>query len=291
MKGKARWLPYLLLAPAILVLAILIVYPIISAIDVSFYRTKYLIPRPEDFAGLSNFARLLGNSKFINSVWVTTLYVVFFASTTLVLGMAFAILLNERFPGRGLVRALITVPWATPMIASILIWAWMFDYQYGVLNFALRRLGLGKPILWLSDPNWALPAIVVVDVWRIFPFAVIVILTALQAVDPTLYEAAKIDGAGPVTSFRHVTLPSIRGTLGVLILLLIIWSLRRFETAWILTQGGPSGRTDLLVVNIYREAFRFHRPGYAAAMAVICLSISVVIAAIYFLRERRIARA
>jgi multiple sugar transport system permease protein len=284
---KARLLPYLLLAPAIPVLAVLIVYPIISAVDVSFYRTKYLIPRPEDFAGLANYRALLSDTKFLNSIFITTLYVMFFTLATLLLGMAIALLLNTKFPGRGVVRALITMPWATPMIASILVWTWMFDYQYGVLNYLLRRAGVDEPILWLSDPTWALPAVVAVDVWRIFPFAVIVILTALQAVDQSLYEAARIDGAGPFTSLRFVTLPAIRGTLGVLILLLVIWSLRRFETAWIMTQGGPSGHTDLLVVNIYREAFRFHRPGYAAAMAVVGLVIAIVIAAVYFFREHR----
>lgn len=285
--GKARLLPYLLLAPVIPVLAILIIYPIVSAIDVSLYQTKYLIPRPEDFAGLSNYIQLLSDPQFFNSVWITLLYVVLFTTATLLLGIGCAVLLNERFRGRGVVRALITIPWATPMIASILVWTWMFDYQYGVINYFLRQLGISEPILWLSDPGWALPAVVAVDVWRIFPFAVIVLLTALQAVDATLYEAAKMDGAGPFAAFRYVTLPAISGTMGVLILLLVIWSLRRFETAWILTQGGPSGRTDLLVVNIYREAFRFQRPGYAAAMAVVALGLSILIAAVYFLRERR----
>jgi multiple sugar transport system permease protein len=285
--GQSRLLPYLLLAPVIPALGLLIVYPIISAVVVSLYRTKYLVPRPQDFAGLANYITLVSDPKFLNSLWVTAIYVAAFATATLALGMLFALLLDQRFPGRGIVRALITVPWATPMIASILVWTWMFDYQYGVINYFRGQLGLGEPILWLSDPSWALAAVIAVDVWRIFPFAVIVILTALQAVDATLYEAARIDGAGPLDLFRHVTLPGIRGTLGILTLLLVIWSLRRFETAWILTQGGPSGHTDLLVVNIYREAFRYHRPGYAAAMAVVGLAISLLIASIYFVRERR----
>jgi multiple sugar transport system permease protein len=285
--GRPRFLPYLLLAPVLPVLAALIVYPVVSAVIVSLYRTKFLIPRPEDFAGLVNYAALLSDAKFLNSLWVTSIYVVLFTTITLSLGMSFALLLNQRFPGRGIVRALITVPWATPMIASILVWSWILDYQYGVLNYFVASIGLGGPFLWLNDPRWALAAIVAIDAWRIFPFAVIVILTALQAVDLALYEAAKIDGAGAVGLFRHVTLPGIRGTLSILILLLVIWSLRRFETAWILTQGAPAGRTDLLVVNIYREAFRYHRPGYAAAMAVVGLAISLFIAAIYFINERR----
>lgn len=287
MAAQSRLVPYLLLAPVIPVLALLIIYPIISAVVVSLYRTKFLVPRPQDFAGLVNYVTLLSDPKFLNSLWVTSIYVVVFTAMTLALGMMFALLLDQKFPGRGIVRALITIPWATPMIASILVWTWMFDYQYGVINYLLGQLGVTEPILWLSDPTWALPAVIAVDAWRIFPFAVIVILTALQAVDSTLYEAAKMDGAGPVGLFRHVTLPSIRGTLGILTLLLVIWSLRRFETAWIMTQGGPSGRTDLLVVNVYREAFRYHRPGYAAAMAVVGLFISLLIAAIYFMKERR----
>lgn len=284
--NRPRLFPYLLLVPVVPLLAVLIVYPVFSAIRVSLYQTKFLIPRPEDFAGLANYVTLFSDAKFLNSLWVTSTYVFLFVLVTLSLGMAFALLLNERFPGRGLARAFITLPWAIPMIASILVWTWMFDYQYGILNYFVTRSDLG-PVLWLSDPTWALPAVVAVDAWRVFPFAVIVILTALQAVDSTLYEAGKMDGAGPVGLFRHVTLPSIRGTLGILVLLLVIWSLRRFETAWILTQGGPGGRTDLLVVNVYREAFRFHRPGYAAAMAVVGLCISLLVAAIYFFRERK----
>ena len=164
-------------------LALLIIYPILSAVVVSLYRTKYLVPRPQDFAGLANYVTLLSDPKFVNSLWVTSIYVVAFTAVTLGFGMLFALLLDQRFPGRGIVRALITIPWATPMIASILVWTWMFDYQYGVINYLLVQLGLSAPILWLSDPTWALPAVIAVDAWRIFPFAVIVILTALQAVD------------------------------------------------------------------------------------------------------------
>jgi multiple sugar transport system permease protein len=159
----------------------------------------------------------------------------------------------------------------------------MFDYQYGILNYVLRYLGLtSESILWLSGPQWALFSVIAVDVWRIFPFAVVVALTALQTVDPNLYDAAKIDGANAFSQFRFITFPSIRPTLSILILLFSIWSLKRFETAWILTQGGPAGRTDLLVVKVYREAFRNHHTGYASTVAMVGLAISLIVAFIYF---------
>jgi ABC-type sugar transport system permease subunit len=140
---------------------------------------------------------------------------------------------------------------------------------------------------WLLSPGWALPAVILVDVWRLFPLGAVVLLSALTAVDRSLYEAARIDGAGGRALFWHVTLPGIRPTFSVLTLLFTIWALKRFATVWILTQGGPAGATDVLAVEIYREAFRNFRMGAASALAMVGIGISAIIAVAYQLLERR----
>src|SRR5690606_16438302 len=153
--------------------------------------------------------------------------------------------------GRGVIRAALTIPLGTPLVATALIWYWMFDPQYGVVNYFIRLLHLSQDgVMWLLSPQCAMWSVVLVDVWRIFPFGAIVLLTALQAVAHILYGAAAVDGAGPWTVFRRISLPSIRPSLGILILLYTIWGMKRFDTIWILTQGGPVNATNVLSVQI-----------------------------------------
>jgi multiple sugar transport system permease protein len=283
-------LPYFLIAPT-LGLVLVVIYAMAQGVVVSLYAPQRLVPRPEEFVGLANYARLLFDPAVYHSLKVTLIYTVACVIGANTLGMAFALLLQANFLGRGIARALITLPWAMPIVATALIWFWIYDYQYGVLNFILSRLGLiQEPILWLAGPQWALFAVTLVDIWMIFPFATVVLLTALQAIDVNLYDAASIDGASYPHMFRYVTLPGIRPTLNILGLLFTIWSLKRFTTIWILTQGGPAGRTDMLVIKVYREAFRNYNAGYASAVALVGLLVALLVTLIYFTLEARHAR-
>jgi multiple sugar transport system permease protein len=280
--------PYLLIAPTALLVGVLVLYPMVRGLLVSLYGGREIVPRPEDYVGLANYLGLLRSREMANALRVTLLYTAGTVSLSLAVGMACALLLSAEFPGRGIARAALTVPWGTPMVASALIWYWMYDPQYGLVNFLLRKTGvLSSNVSWLLSPRWALPAVVLVDVWRIFPFGAVVLLTALTAVDRTLYDAARVDGAGPVATFLRITLPGIRPSLAILTLLFTIWSLKRFDTIWILTQGGPADATNVLAVGIYREAFRNFHTGNAAAIAMIGITLSAMITVGYFLMERR----
>lgn len=258
----------------------------LQGMKLSLYSTKYLIPRPEDYVGLANYNRLISDPAVWNSLKLTLIYAVSTVVGAIALGLICALLLNANLKGRAIARTLITVPWAVPVVASALIWVWIFNPQQGVLNYFLSLLGLIKePQLWLISPKWALFSVITVDTWAKFPVAAVVLLTALQAVDPNLYEAARIDGAGNLAVFRYVLIPSIRSSLNVITVLFSIWALRRFTTVWILTQGGPTGSSEVLVVKVYREIFAFFNAGYASTIAVLGLVLAALVTLIYFRME------
>jgi multiple sugar transport system permease protein len=291
-RKQLHLLPYALQIPILVLIAAFVLYPMFQGILVSLYDARDLVPRPSEYVGLDNFVRLFQSAETLTTIRVTLVYVFATTLAATLIGMASALALNTSFRFRGLFRAALTVPWGTPLVASALIWFWMFNPQYGVFNYAVRVLGLAPHgIAWLISPNWALPAVAAVDVWRTFPFGTLVLLTALQAIDPDLYAVAAVDGAGPVATFWNVILPSIRPSLTILCLLYVIWGMKRFDTIWILTQGGPADATNVLSVYIYREAFRNIRVGQASAMAVVGVMLSLVVTLCYFLLERRHARS
>jgi multiple sugar transport system permease protein len=285
--GRGDRLPYVLVAPLVVLIAAFVLYPMAQGVRVSLYESRDLVPRPEEYAGLANYAWLLRSPATVTTIRVTVVYVVVTTAAATLVGLASALVLNASFRGRALFRAAVTVPWGTPLVASALIWFWMFDPQYGVVNYAVRVAGLSaQSISWLISPRWALPAVMAVDVWRTFPFGTLVLLTALQAIDPDLYGAAAVDGAGRRAVFRHVVLPSIRPSLAILSLLYTIWGMKRFDTIWILTQGGPADATNVLSVSIYREAFRNFRVGQASAMALVGAALGIAATVVYFALER-----
>jgi multiple sugar transport system permease protein len=295
MPGRARgsgsgagWLPYALIAPLVTLIAAFVLYPMAQGVRVSLYDSRDLVPRPEEFAGLANFAWLIRSPETLTTVRVTVVYVLVTTAAATLIGLASALVLDRPFRGRALFRAAVTIPWGTPLVAGALIWFWMLDPQYGVVNYVVRALGLSaQSIPWLISPRWALPAVMAVDVWRTFPFGTLVLLTALQAIDADLYGAAAVDGAGRRAVFRHIVLPSIRPALLILGLLYTIWGMKRFDTIWILTQGGPADATNVLSVFIYREAFRNFRVGQASAMALVGAALGLAATVVYFTLERR----
>jgi len=285
---RPEWLPYLLVAPLIGLVGAFVLYPMAEGIRVSLYDSRDLVPRPEEFAGLANFVWLWHSPATAGTIRVTVVYVVLTTIAATLIGLASALVLNASYRGRAVFRAALTIPWGTPLVASALIWFWMFDPQYGVINYGVRTAGLSaQGIAWLLSPRWALAAVMAVDVWRTFPFGTLVLLTALQAIDRDLYGAAAVDGAGAPAVFRHVVLPSIRPSLTILTLLYTVWGMKLFDTIWILTQGGPADATNVLSVFIYREAFRNFRVGQASAMALVGAALGLLAALVYFVVERR----
>lgn len=284
---RATWTPYLFLAPAILYTVLVLLIPMIEGVLNSLYGGQQLTPFRGAFVGLANYGRLIHDPSFWLSLQVTLVYTVACVILTLTVALAVALLINSDFHGRTLARALVTLPWATPTVAAMLIWSWMFNYEYGVLNVGLRTFGISRlGVAWLFDPHVALISVLLVTIWKIFPFSTVVLLTALQSVDHELYEAADLDGASKTGKFRYVTLPGISPTIALLILLIIIWSFQRFAIIWLLTQGGPIGATQTIVIMLYNNAFRFMDIGYGAAIGAVGLVMSLIVASIYFIAER-----
>lgn len=279
--------PYLMALPLLIVVTIFVFYPMIRGIIISFYDTKNLIPLPGEFRGLFNYRKILTDGSVLATFRITLIYVLATVLLPIGIGLAAALFLDMRFKGRGVSRAIITIPWGTPLIAAAIIWSWMFDPQYGVINFILRSFHIIREnVQWLVFPNTALLSVIMVDVWRIFPFGALVLLTALQSVDHSLYDAAKIDGASSFRIFRHIALPWIAPSVRILTLLYLIWGMKRFDTIWVMTQGGPINTTAVLAVRIYREAFKNHHVGQAAALATIGSIISIIITIIYIRSDR-----
>jgi multiple sugar transport system permease protein len=283
----ARWTPYWFIAPVSLYLFLFQGVPLLQEPYLSFTSTSLLSPREHVFVGFDNYRDLFYASDFANTLVITAIYTAACVVLAIAFGLAAALLLDSPFFGRAVARALVTIPWAAPPVAVALIFSWMFNAQYGVFNYAQRVLGIQAFENWLDSPQHALPAILITTIWQIFPFASVVILAALQGVSIDLREAAIIDGAGRNQVFRAVIWPTIRPTVMLLALFITIWSLRRFDLIWLMTQGGPIGSTDTLVIELYRRAFVYRDLGLAAAVGMVGLAIALIVTLIYFRVSQR----
>ena len=269
-RREAR-LGYALVAPVLICLLVLVFYPFMFAIWISF--TDRMIGRPGQFVGLANYAYLFGQPSFQASVRNTVVLVVAVQALKLVFGLGIALLLNQPIRGRNLWRALILLPWAMPAFVAYLTWKLLYAPQGGAFNMILIGSGLVKThVDFLSSPQLAMPSVIVATFWRGFPFWVISFLAAMQNVPIELYEAAAMDGAGPWQRFRNITLPGIRHVVLVVVLLSTIWTTNGFENIWLMTQGGPSDSTMTFPVLAY-FGMQSLRIGEASAVSVAMLPI------------------
>jgi multiple sugar transport system permease protein len=288
----SRWTPYFFIAPIALYLLLFQGYPLVQELMLSFTSTSLLSPQDNEFVGLRNYQDLVDASDFHNTILITIIYTIACVVLSIGLGLAAALLLDRPFRGRGIARAAVTIPWAAPSVAVALIFTWMFNAQYGIFNHALRALGLASANEnWLDDPALALPAILLTTIWQIFPFASVVLLAALQGVSGELREAAVIDGADRLSVFKAVVWPTIQPSVALLALFITIWSLRRFDLIWLMTQGGPIGATNTLVIELYRQGFVYRELGLAAAVGMIGLTVALIITLVYFYVTARAERA
>ncbi|PZG08419.1 sugar ABC transporter permease [Nonomuraea aridisoli] len=284
----SKWTPYLFMAPAAVFILVFQGVPLVQEIFLSFTRTSLLNPTRSTWVGLDNYTRIFGDEDFHRTLLTTFIYVIACVVGSVGAGLAVALLLNRGFRGRGWARALVTIPWAAPGIAVALIATWMLNPDYGIVNRFLETIGLGVPGgAILDSPRYALPAILATTIWQLFPFTSVVLLSALQAVPPHLTEAAMMDGAGRWWTFRAVTWQVIKPTIGLLALLMTIWSLRRFELIWLMTKGGPVGATETLVIDLYSQAFDSKQLGSAAAIGMVGVVVSLIVIA----GSRFVARA
>ena len=279
----SRILPYLLLAPALTAIGVVILYPMGYTLGLSVFEFHLLRPDNARFIGLTNYANVVNSSEFWRSLWATVQYTIGTVLFSFILGLSTALMLNVNFRFRGVARALIVVPWATPWLVTTLIWYIMFNPQIGPVNEVLKRAGVIQTgVSWLYQYSTAMLAIVIATSWRFFPTATLLILAGMQSISPELYEQAAVDGAGWWARFRHITFPSLQPVNFVVLVLLTIQAFKVFTFAWVLTQGGPGDATRVLSVFIYEEAFKFYRLGTASTLATLLFIISVGLVIVYF---------
>ena len=253
-----------LLLPALLVFGVFTAYPFLYAAWLSLLDWDGFAAR-QTFIGLGNYAALLTNDGFWSSFRITIAYTLGVTVLSLAAGLLVALALSQRLFGRTVYRAAYFTPVITATVAAGVVWALLFDPVAGLVNVQLRALGLEGP-RWLSDPDWALPAIVIVGVWKRLGFTMVIYLAGLQAIPKSYSEAAAIDGAGAWQRFWRITWPLLTPTTVLLVIMSVIDAFQAFDQVFVMTQGGPLGATDVLPMYLYREAFRLFHLGYAAAV-------------------------
>ncbi|WP_027998006.1 carbohydrate ABC transporter permease [Sinorhizobium arboris] len=284
---------WLFLAPTFLVLALVAGWPLIRTIYFSFTNATLTDLSGAEFVGFSNYLSwitlksgrtiyrgLLADPAWWNAVWNTLKFTVLSVSIETALGLIVALVLNAQFPGRGLVRAAILIPWAIPTIVSAKMWAWMLNDQFGILNDMLLGLGLiGEKIAWTASPDTAMTAVLIVDVWKTTPFMALLILAGLQMVPGDIYEAARIDGVHPVRVFWRVTLPLIRPALMVAVIFRMLDALRIFDLIYVLTPN--NAQTKTMSVMARENLFDFDKFAYGAAASTMLFLIIATVTILY----------
>jgi N,N'-diacetylchitobiose transport system permease protein len=277
-------LPWLLLAPALLVVFGLVLYPVGRTIWLSFRSAglPYLAFGESRFIGLDNYRDLLTDAH-LRQVFLTTAAFGFACvAAKMAAGLAVALLLDRPFRGRALLGVLVLLPWAVPRVAAGVVWRWMFDDQYGLVNWTLSHLGHDfMGFSWFNDRLPAFIAVGVVVVWQSFPFVALALLAGLQSIPPDVKEAARMDGAGPLQMLRYVTLPMLRPLLLTLVVVSTIWDFKIFDQVYVMTGGGPYRSTELAAITVWREAFARLHLGSAAALAVALFAVLLVMTLAY----------
>ena len=234
------------------------------------------------YKGLTNYIQAFTSGEFWNSVWVTLLFTILSLVIQLPLGVLVALLLNQEFKGRWLLRSIVLVPWAVPTLVNSTLWNWIFNTQYGAANRLLMQFNLiSEPIIWFDSPMKAMGVIVFADTWRMLPLYVLMMLASLQTIPQSQIEAAILDGAGAFSRFRNVILPLIKPMLLVVLVIRTMQALKVFDIIYMLTHGGPANGTMVISYFIYNQSFAFMHFSYGAALAIIVAVISTIITVLY----------
>ena len=278
MRISDRYMWTVFVLPAFFLLVLVLGWPAISSILYSFQPTQ---------AGasgytLASYKALLKDPFFKTTFWNTAVFVFFSVGSHMVLGLAVAMVLNSALPAKPVFRIIALLPWVVPDVVAGIIWKWMYNPIYGSLNDLLIKVGmLENPVEWLSNPKLAMMSAILVNLWRGFPFVMLILLAGLQAIPKHLYEAASIDGASKLTQFFHITLPGLRKMVVVALALDIVWEVRRFGLIQAMTQGGPGVLTEVLSTYTYKQYFQFFRFEYASAISVVMTVVLLLVSLPY----------
>ncbi|MFR0750955.1 MULTISPECIES: carbohydrate ABC transporter permease [Hungatella] len=281
-KEKFNFAPYILILPACLLMGLIMIYPLGKVFYLSFQHYNPTKPFTNGFAGLDNFITIFTKKEFYNALGVSAKFVACEVVLQLIFGMIVALILNQKFKGRGFFRALTFIPWALSGVLTAVLWSIMFNQHFGVLNDLLAKLGIIKePIAWLANTKFVLGSVIVAELWRGIPFFAISLLAAMQGLPDDIYEAARVDGSTKFQTFRFITLPMLKNTIVLTTLLRTIWEFNSVDLIYSLTGGGPVGKTTTLSMLIANQAIKTSNYGYGSALSVVSFAILAVIAVIY----------
>ena len=281
---------WLMLTPAVLLLLLVFAYPILRSFWLSVFTQNLGTQLSPVFSGLNNYVRMVGDGRFWQSLWNTTIFTSVSVSLELIFGMAIALILNPAYKGRALVRTVALLPWALPTALLGLAWTWIFNDQFGVWNDILMRLGIIQTgVNWLGEPLTAMMAVIAADVWKTTPFISILLLAGLQSISEDLYEAHAIDGATPWQSFTQITLPLLIPQILIVLLFRFAGAFGVFDLIQVMTGGGPGGATEVVSLYIYATVMRYLDFGYGAALVVVTFLflVTIVLLGTYFLSRYR----
>jgi multiple sugar transport system permease protein len=265
--------------PAALLIGVVLVYPALRSVVLSLTHQNLGTGFAIVFAGTDNFVRLAADSRFHGSVAVTTIFVAVSVAFEFVLGLALALATSQILGARGVVRTLLLIPWTLPTAIVGVLWTWILNDQFGIVNHVLIQIGLlDAPVAWLAHPSTALASMIAADVWKTVPFVFLILLAGLQSVPADLYEALAMDGAGPVAAFRYVTWPHLVPFAFIALIFRIVQAFAVFDLVYVLTGGGPGGTTETVSLYAYQTTMRYLDFSYGSAIAVALVFLLAVTA-------------
>lgn len=289
LRRRSHWLrvePYLYVLPALMFLLAMVLYPIMYLADLSVRKATMLRP-PMPYIGSANFERVLSSSDFLQALWQTSIWTFASVVITGVLGLVSALLLHEKFRGRGLMRMLILLPWVFPYVAAAIMWRFLLTQPFGYFDAWLHAAGLIEPgIGALGSSGTAMVSAIVVNSWKHFPFIMLMLLAGLQAIPEDLDAAARVDGASWFQRLAYITIPMLRPVMFSSLLIFVIWSLNAFSIIFLLTDGGPGKATEIVPLHIYRLSFVSFEFGTAAAASAVLFMLGLVLASVYVRRMK-----
>ena len=282
-----KTLGIMLLAPAFILLALIVVYPIGKLIWNSFFDLRLSGGGDAKFVGFENYAMVFKDADFWNATKNTVLITLITVPGALVVGMGLALLANLPFKRQWPVRLALLLPWALPLAFAGLIFAWFFHSEYGIVNDVLRRLGGSEPQMWLLRPNWAFAAICLTIIWKTSSFMALILLAGLQMIPKSLYEAAEVDGASKLQQFWQITIPMLMPSIIVALIFRTITALQTFDIPYTMTKGGPGNSTETLAMLIHKTTIDYLDVGYGSTLAVCMFVLSLIVTAFYLKRIGR----
>jgi ABC-type sugar transport system permease subunit len=281
MKSSQRAALFFLL-PSFIFVGLFSIFPIVESFRLSFYRLILTLPwLGQRMVGLENYSDLVSDPVARDAIGTTLIFIAVTIPLELLLGLGIALVLNQAFRGRGLLRAVVLIPWAIPTVVSSQMWRFIFNDRYGLVNFLLFGADTSHYIAPLADPYLAMISIMAAEIWKTTPFAALIILAGLQGISDDLYEAASVDGATSWQKFRHITLPLLKPALLLALLFRTIDALRVFDLVYVMTQGGPADATNVLQFYGYKKTFAEGMVGYGSAIAVTVFVMSLMLTLAY----------